>query len=243
MLQIRQFLRHQGGYASNRSIYMSRKVFMRHIICRMPKQIPEQELKSILAIVAAHPDGIPIRIIRGGLAYEMPPRMLQRRLALLVEQGRLLAEGRGKGRRYRLPRDSVVLRVEPGQLAIQGHPAQVEVYPTVSPEAEAIKQAVRAPIQNRQPVGYQRAFLDDYRPNVTYYLSAETRQHLHKVARPQDSERPAGTYARSIYRPPADRSLLELKPPGRQYLLAAGNRAPARTGRGCRGQGRDWKRR
>lgn len=165
----------------------------------MPKQIPEQELESILEIVTAHPDGIPIRIIRGGLAYEMPPRMLQRRLALLAEQGRLVAVGRGKGRRYRLPGDSVVLRAEPGQLAIQGYPAQVEVYPPVSPEAEAIKQAVRAPIQNRQPVGYQRAFLDDYRPNVTNYLSAETRQHLHKIARPNDGERPAGTYARSIY--------------------------------------------
>ena len=165
----------------------------------MPKQIPEQELESILEIVTAHPDGIPVRIIRGGLAYEMPPRMLQRRLALLVEQGRLVADGRGKGRRYRLPGDSVVLRAEPGQLAIQGYPAQVEVYPPISPEAEAIKQAVRAPIQNRQPVGYQRAFLDDYRPNVTNYLSAETRQHLHKIARPNDGERPAGTYARSIY--------------------------------------------
>ncbi len=165
----------------------------------MPKQIPEQELESILEIVTAHAGRIPIRIIRGELAYEMPPRMLQRRLALLVEQGRLVAEGRGKGRRYRLPGDSVVLRAEPGQFAIQGHPAQVEIYPPIFAEAEAIKQAVRAPIQNRQPVGYQRAFLDDYLPNVTYYLSAETRQHLHKIARPTDGERPAGTYARSIY--------------------------------------------
>ncbi|MCP4981742.1 MAG: Fic family protein, partial [Gammaproteobacteria bacterium] len=103
------------------------------------------------------------------------------------------------GRRYRLPGDSVVLRAKPGQLATQGHSVQVEIYPPIFAEAEAIKQAVRAPIQNRQPVGYQRAFLDDYRPNVTYYLSAETRQHLHKIARPTDGERPAGTYARSIY--------------------------------------------
>ncbi|MDE0422624.1 MAG: hypothetical protein OXK76_17295 [Gammaproteobacteria bacterium] len=41
--------------------------------------------------------------IREGLPYEVPPRMLQRRLALLVEQQRLIAEGQRKGRRYRVP--------------------------------------------------------------------------------------------------------------------------------------------
>jgi hypothetical protein len=64
---------------------------------------------------------------------------------------------------------------------------------------KAIKQAVRAPIQDRQPVGYQRDFLDDYRPNVTWYLPAETRQRLLEMGRPPDGERPAGTYARTIY--------------------------------------------
>jgi Fic family protein len=165
----------------------------------MPKRIPEQELEAILAIMAAHPDGVPIRVIREGLAYKMPPRMLQRRLALLVEQGRLAAEGRGKGRRYQLSEAGVILRAEPGQIAIQGHPAQIEVYPPISPEAEIIKKAVRAPIQNRQLVGYQRAFLDDYRPNVSYYLSAETRQRLLEIGCPSDGERPAGTFVRSIY--------------------------------------------
>ena len=45
-----------------------------------------------------------------------------------------------------------------------------------SPEGQEIRQAVRAPIQNRRPVGYRRDFLDHYRPNVTYYLPAETRR-------------------------------------------------------------------
>jgi len=41
-----------------------------------------------------------------------------------------------------------------------------EIYPPVSPEAEAIGEAAGAPIQERRPGGYQRDFLDDYRPNV-----------------------------------------------------------------------------
>jgi hypothetical protein len=163
----------------------------------MPKRIPEQELDTILAVVAAHPEAVPVGTIREGLPYELPPRMLQRRLALLVEQKRLIAEGQRKGRRYRVP----VTIIGKGNLVADSATVEArgEVYVPISPEAEAIKQAVRAPIQNRRPVGYQRAFLDDYRPNETYYLPAETRQRLLDMGRPPDGERPAGTYARTIY--------------------------------------------
>jgi len=163
----------------------------------MPKRIPEQELDAILAVAAAHSGAVPVRAIREKLPFELPPRMLQRRLALLVEQKRLIAEGRGKGRRYRTP------AVVTGEMHVREDSDRAEfsgeVYVPVSPLAQEIKQAVRAPIQNRQPVGYQREFLDDYRPNETFYLPAETRQHLLDVGRPPDGERPAGTYARTIY--------------------------------------------
>jgi hypothetical protein len=170
----------------------------------MPKRIPEQELNAILAAVAAHPQGVRVNAIREGLPQELPPRTLQRRLALLVEQQRLIAEGRGKGRRYRVPATIVAT----GSPTLPGLRAagQAELYVPVSPEGRDVKQAVRAPIQNRQPIGYQRDFLDDYRPNVTYYLPAETRQRLLEMGRPPDGERPAGTYARTIY----SRLLIEL---------------------------------
>ena len=163
----------------------------------MPKRIPDQELDAILNVVAPHPESVRVSAIREGLPYELPPRTLQRRLALLVEQRRLIAEGRAKGRRYRFP-DSITSKgssVTGTQIA----EARGEFYVPVSPEAEALKQAIRAPIQRRQPTGYRRAFLDDYRPNVTYFLQAETRQHLLDVGRPPDGQRPAGTYARTIY--------------------------------------------
>ena len=162
----------------------------------MPKRIPEQELDAIRTVVAAHPEGVRVSAIRDGLPYELPPRMLQRRLALLVDQKRLIAEGRAAGRRYRVP---VAVAGEGGSVAAGATEARGEVYVPLSPEAEIVKQAIRAPIQRRQPVGYQRAFLDDYRPNVTDYLPAETRQRLLDAGRPPDGERPAGTYARTIY--------------------------------------------
>ena len=160
----------------------------------MPKRIPQQELDDILAVVAADSEGVRVSAVREGLPYELPPRMLQRRLALLVEQKRLVAEGQRKGRRYRVR--PLPLTVE-SSLAL-GDASEI-AYVLLSPEADVVKQAIRAPIQERQPVGYQRAFLDDYRPNVTYYLPGETRQRLLDVGRPPGGERPAGTYARTIY--------------------------------------------
>ena len=162
----------------------------------MPKRIPEQELDAILTVVAAHPDGVQVSAIRAGLPYALPPRMLQRRLALLVEQNRLIAEGQRKGRRYRPITNAGQGRSVTASTIAE---ARGEVYVPTTPEAAAIKQAIRAPIQTRQPVGYRRAFLDDYQPNVTYYLPTETRQRLLHIGRPPGGERPAGTYARTIY--------------------------------------------
>ena len=162
----------------------------------MPKRIPERELDAILTVVAAHPEGVRIGAIREELPYELPPRTLQRRLALLVEQDRLIADGRGKGRHYRVPLTTPERNPVAGRSKVEAHDV---VYVPLSPEAEVVRQAIRAPIQQRHPVGYQRDFLDDYRPNVTNYLSAETRQHLFDVGRPHGTERPAGTFARTIY--------------------------------------------
>lgn len=165
----------------------------------MPKKIPEQELEAIVAIVTAHPEGVQVETIREGLVFDLPPRMLQRRLALLVEQRRLIAEGTGRGRRYRLPSGDVVVSPPPGKLAIKGHAPDVEIYIPISTEGKDIKQAVREPIQQRHPVGYNRAFLDDYRPNESFYLPSDTRQRLTELGRSPDGERPAGTYARQIF--------------------------------------------
>ena len=163
----------------------------------MPKQISEVELDAILAIVAAHPDGAAISAIRKQLPHELPLRMLQRRLALLVDQQRLIAEGQRRRRRYRVP----ATHASKGNLLASKVSEEVhgEHYVPVSPEAEVVRRAIRKPIHKRRPVGYQRAFLDEYHPNDTCYLPAETRQHLLDLGRPPDSEHPAGTFAGTIY--------------------------------------------
>ena len=68
----------------------------------------------------------------------------------------------------------------------------------VSKKGAAIQEYVRKPETARKPAGYDRSFLDAYRPNATAYLSAKEREHLRRIGTPQASEQPAGTYAKHI---------------------------------------------
>lgn len=173
---------------------MSQKSLSRHIILRMPKKISEQELEAIVAIVEAYPGGIPVGAIRDGLEFELPPRMLQRRLSLLEEQGKIVKKGTGKGTKY-FPKITVVEKTNL-ELKVE---ADVEHYIPISPEGKMVKEAIRLPIQDRHPVGYNRAFLDAYRPNESFYLPEETRHHLMKIGRSSEDEFPAGTYVQQIF--------------------------------------------
>jgi len=163
----------------------------------VPRQISEKELDVVLRAAAKFPEGRSIEDIAAALEEKLPRRTLQRRLALLVERKRLAVEGRARGSRYRPAARVVEARGEArGRSRAEGHG---EAHIPVSPEAEIIRKSVREPTQNRRPVGYNRAFLDAYRPNETFYLSAETRQRLLELGRSPDGVRPAGTYARQIY--------------------------------------------
>ena len=160
----------------------------------MPKQVPSHELTVVIRAVARLPKGGSIEEIKGVLDIKMPHRTLQRRLALLAEQKRLSVEGRGRASRYRLPLiTGGAPLVDGGKKAA---PREDDI--PLSPESDALKQAVREPIQKRKPVGYNRAFLDAYRPNETFYLSAEIRQRLAELGRPPEGGLPAGTYARQV---------------------------------------------
>lgn len=161
----------------------------------MPKRIPEKELKAITAIIARYPDGLQVGIIRNGLEFDLPPKMLQRRLSLLEEQGKIIKKGTGKGTRYFPKITGELHAVIPG-LEIK---ARGELYIPISPEGKIIKEAVRLPIQDREPVGYRREFLDTYRPNESFYLPEETRHHLMKIGRSSENELPAGTYVQQIF--------------------------------------------
>jgi Fic family protein len=69
----------------------------------------------------------------------------------------------------------------------------------LSTEAQALQRAIRQPVQQRKPVGYRIAFLEDYHPNRTSYLPAALREQLRLLGRAPTRDAPAGTFARDIF--------------------------------------------
>lgn len=172
----------------------------------MPKTIPRTELDEIVAIVAEFPSGASIDEIFGAIHNTLARRTLQRRLALLVNRNRLMRQGRGPATRYLLPSPKTEPQNETGRPALQGHLPTAESYVPISEESRSIRDAIRQPIQKRQPVGYNRSFLDAYRPNETFYLPPDIRARLLELGKSTNGDVPAGTYARRIL----DRLLIDL---------------------------------
>ena len=151
----------------------------------MPKRIPQNELDAILEAVSLFPEGASVKDLSEKLVKKLPRRTLQRRLANLIDQERLAIAGQGRGRRYRFPKITGEGHVIFPNFEIKG---SGEVYLPISPEGKAVKEAVRLPIQDRQPVGYNRSFLDAYRPNESFYLSGKIRRHLLKLGHSNENE-------------------------------------------------------
>lgn len=162
----------------------------------MPKKLPEDLTSKIEDEIARHPDGVRMDDLHAALADIVSRRTLQRRLGELVEHEQVDTEGRGRGLRYRRPpRNSAVDITERVNATdeIRG-----ETYIPVSSAGQEVLDYVRQPVQGRKPVGYNRDFLEGYRPNETRYLPPDVCDHLHNIGRSPDGERPAGTYARDI---------------------------------------------
>lgn len=135
--------------------------------------------------MAQFPDGASAAQITGALAEPGARRTLQYRLRALVDAGRLRLTGDGRAARYHHG-DEIIAQ-----------PGPADIVP-ISPEGNAVLAYVRQPVAVRQPVGYERSFLDRYRPNETFYLTQQQRDHLATIGKPQIEAAAAGTYAKQI---------------------------------------------
>jgi Fic/DOC family len=164
----------------------------------MPKPVPEEELKVIEGVLRAHPEGLTRTSIAGALTEKVPPRTLQSRLRYLVQHDRVSVEGQSRSVSYHL--------AVPGTIQPAVKEEQERYLLPLSKEAKGIQTLVSQPLTRRKIVGYNRNFLDSYRPNETAYLTKREREHLRNLGTVPISKQPAGTYARQIM----DRLLIDL---------------------------------
>ena len=160
-------------------------------------------MDAVLAIVKQFPYGAGIEDIQARLASSVTRRTLQRWLLALIAREQLQRYGRARATRYLLPlRVDIAVHEPAGESVAQHADAPVPL----SNEGADVERYVLQPLQKRTPVGYQRAFLDSYRPNERFYLPEAVRADLLAHGQAVGAHEPAGTYARQI----AHRLLIDL---------------------------------
>jgi hypothetical protein len=152
----------------------------------MPKPVPWD---TLLEVIGRFPEGASLEEVMVGLDPTVPRRTLQRWLASLVKNNDLIAIGLARARRYKLlhtPQKEV------------SQPLRSIPFP-ITEAAALIQEKVTQPLHARHSVTYNREFLENYRPNVTYYLPEDLRRKLLLIGGTEDGKYPAGTYARQIF--------------------------------------------
>lgn len=129
----------------------------------MPKRPQTEDLTSIIEAVRQIPDGAR-RIYIAKVLGDVPQHTLQYRLKSLVDSGQLTQEGKGPAARYWIPnakkKQQTAAEPQAGFAAEPSEDAQL----TLSKDGAKIRDYVRQPHGSRKAVGYNRQFLDSYRP-------------------------------------------------------------------------------
>jgi hypothetical protein len=164
---------------------------MRKIGDFLAKRILESDLTAILAAVKLHANGASLRDVAAALVHPPPQRTLQYRIKYLLDAGRLRKEGEGRWAKY-------IMSSPPAEAQAVAE-AEEEIYVPISAASEKIRRYLSQPLAARKPVGYDRDFLDSYRPNVSFYLSLEERTGLAEIGRSNFvAQGVAGTYAKQL---------------------------------------------
>ncbi len=157
----------------------------------MSRLVPAEELDIIEKLISEYPKGIRISVLEKVLTHHwsktLSRRTLQRRLERLLIDKRITTEGESISRVYK-PVSDVNIRTESSDNDIP-----------LSPESRIIRNLVRQPLIQRKPVAYQRSFLEEYEPGISFYLSKSLRCQFHDMGSTLADKQPAGTYARAIF--------------------------------------------
>ena len=151
----------------------------------MANQMLKQELDAILGAIAQSPEGVGIAELENAavqyLGRPLIRRTLQRRLDLLMADKKIVGVGKSVARVYRLNSEDATAYVQGVAAVAAAGAIHAEIYVPMSAEGAEIRHLVRQALMHRRPVGYQREFLEAYKPGVTWYLPESTRLQLHEI--------------------------------------------------------------
>ena len=131
------------------------------------KKSVERELATIRQAMEQFPWGAGVEdIIRATANLGLERRTLQRRLAFLVKSGDIELKGSKRSAKYHLYRRNFETNtVAEPIVAIAGNKIPL------SAASQEILKLLSIPIRERKAVSYNRAFADQYRPDVDFYLN------------------------------------------------------------------------
>jgi Fic family protein len=145
---------------------------------------------NLLKSIQESPSGLTLAellVLHSGVAR----RTAQRWISQLIIDGRITGIGEGRARHYLAVKTATTKTSDAKQDTFPG-------YIPLSADSRDILAYVDQPLEARKPVGYQRDFLDAYKPNQTWYLSEPLRRQLRKMGETGQADAPAGTYSRAI---------------------------------------------
>jgi len=156
----------------------------------MARNISPENLNLVIDAIRLKGGSPRLDEISSQLGKPVPRRTLQRWLKALAEASRVEVVGQGRVTVYRIPATT------PPPVAADVGTEESAIPLSIS--GAEILEYVRRPLGARQPVTYDRSFLDRYMPNQTSYLSESVRKHLGRMGNTGELERPAGTYGREV---------------------------------------------
>lgn len=150
-----------------------------------------KQIDAIIKILRPIEAGISIEEIRSTPGLDIEIRTLQRRMADLIKLGLVQTIGDKRSTRYYYNKPVTVGSwVEEPQ--VRYHTL------SLSEKSQEIRSLITLPIQRRKHVGYNREFLEQYKPNIDSYLTQQEKEKLAEIGKTTKEDQPVGTYAKEI---------------------------------------------
>ncbi len=150
-------------------------------------------LQRLLASIEEKPQGLSLAQLLTQ-HRKVARRTAQRLIGKLLEEGKIVANGEARARRYFSVDALAIIDDAVSETAPDAFPEDI----AISKESQDILAYIDRPVHARKPVGYQSDFLESYVPNKSFYLPAKLRQQLRQLGGTDQVDAPAGTYSRAI---------------------------------------------